>query len=564
MSKLQRRDFLSVAGASLLCPNLMKDMIKLLGEGLSSAETVAAITASYPQVDAQTVIDNLRALNRPGVVFQLDPIEHPDNTIHPGQPLHFFWGVHDWRFHAGGDKIGNLTGWESAEAALFIGDGGARFWDGPSRTPLIPAESVPRSIYRIGEGAFHQLELRVKQMPSSPTYIRGFVNLRTVGEAPPIWEWNEPEMARAWKEAFTMGGIIRNGAEHEARVVGGIMNQDVNPSHSVSLPTPIRLPAGTPHPTNFEPDQVWNWDNWPWFNQVTLITVGYNSRYISYRVTLTATDDYDNTYTSISEPCHVFVRISDIKQAALFAGLMAQNVAAAAVIAAIACLPVAGYGWVAATWWFGVAATAETVAQFAVSQALDPPELDSAYMDRVPLPQDKGKPSTDGQVPSLADILAYANRIMQLPLLLSQIQGKLMGARQAGDKAGMELQQGTYVKGLQAMISDADAMMKLLPNFHKDLPGKIQEIDKLQTAAQSLAKGLTPDAVMGLDKAGLSKEPRIRLEQAITDPSVLKAGLDLSAAVDGVASAIAKLTILVREETAEVFEPKPPRQKKVK
>src|SRR5205823_1630023 len=118
-----------------------------------------------------------------------------------------------------------------------------------------------------------------------------------------------------------------------------------------------------------------------------------------------------------------------------------------------------------------------------VTQALDPPELDAAYMVRVPLPQ-KGqeKPSADVQVPSLSEILAYATRIIQIPLLLSQMQGKLMGARQAQDKAGMELQEGSYVKGLQAMISDTDAMMKLLPAFHKEVQGKTLSIDQLEAA----------------------------------------------------------------------------------
>ncbi|OLE52373.1 MAG: hypothetical protein AUG51_18340 [Acidobacteria bacterium 13_1_20CM_3_53_8] len=544
----------AVVPASLL--GLLNDAVGKGGRVLFSTRRAAPLF----QIGTTLAPGLLDALSRPGVLFSFDDREHPDGAIKPGQPLNFRWGVHDWRLATAPGTVSDDPRYRFATASLSYN--GNTVWSGTNRGPIIPADRLPRQFYRLRQ--FNDLRLEVRQSATATEFISTRNRMEVVADDPPTWEWTVPAPAYLWKrDTYTMSGRIRNNSRFSRMTVVPVMHEETVgtetptiPAHTYSVPGGSTIPVGpsAAAPVAFPPIN-WDWTSWPWFDRITLVGIGNVGRTFRYVVNFTASDDYDNSYQALaSSQTDVIVYVPLNKNAALLAAFTAQLTAAAALIAAGVSLLVPVVGLAGAAWWFGAASTAETIAQFLAGVAMDPPEPDSRYMEVVRFTQEpNAKPSAAAQLPSLTEFLAFAKRIADIPLALSQIEGKLMGARQANDSGGIELQEGSYVKGLQAMISDTESLLKLLPDVQKELSANPLDPQKIQEVAQSFRKGFTPEVREGLNSAGMPQEDQRKLEEAMKNPDVIKQATDLGGAIEKMAVALGQLTIQVRDSAASVL-----------
>ncbi|HMF55553.1 MAG TPA: hypothetical protein VK619_04275, partial [Pyrinomonadaceae bacterium] len=469
-----------------------------------------------------------------------------------------------WRLSTGA-AVGTISDdarYRSATASLSYN--GNVVWSGTDRGPIIPADRLPRQFYRLRQ--FNDLRLEVRQSTTATEFISTRKRMEVVADDPPTWEWTVRDPVYQWKrDTYTMSGRIRNNSRWSRMTVVPVMHEETVgtetptiPAHTFSVPGGSTIPVGSSAAVEVAfPPIHWDWNTWPWFDRISLVELGHSGRTFRYVVNFTANDEYDNSYQALaSSQMDVIVYVPLNKTAALLAAFTAQLTAAAALIAAGASLLVPVVGLAGAAWWFGAASTAETIAQFLVGVAMDPPEPDSHYMEVVRFSQEpNAKPSAAAQVPSLTEFLTLAKRIADIPLSLSQIEGKLMGARQANDSGGIELQTESYVKGLQTMISDTQSLLKLLPDIQKELSANPLDAQKIQEVAQSLRQGFTPQVREGLNSAGMSQEDQRQLEEAMKNPDVAKQATDLAGAIERMALALGQLTIQVRDGAASVLQP---------
>ena len=137
----------------------------------------------------------------------------------------------------------------------------------------------------------------------------------------------------------------------------------------------------------------------------------------------------------------------------------------------------------------------------------------------------------------------------------------MMGARQAQDANGIKMQNGSYMKGLQAMISDTHSLLELLPVVQKELEILPFDSQKIQAASQTVSKGFPQDVVTLLDKAEMPKEHRLLLEEAMMNADIMKQSQEIRSATEKLATAISELTIETRDISTKVFAPKRTKQK---
>ena len=556
MSKFKRRDFIKAAAVSSIVPSPMFNLLNALGAGRKRTFHRAACATSFPQIGITIEADGIRSiLSGPSLSLSFDEREHPDGAIRPGQPLHLEWEVYDWRLTATG---GPSPDSRYRSAGAFLTFNGNPIWSGTDRRPIISPDRFPRGFYRLNQ--FNQLRLEVRESQASTNFISGRRMLEVVADNYPTWEWTVAGLVSHWKDVLTISGRMRNNSRFSGMTIAPALHEDENthggpaiPLHTYSLPA-SRVNRTGPVEVTFLPPIQWTYDTWRWFDRILLVTTADLERLFQFTVNLTATDDYENSYELTSAPLDVITFVPLVNRAALLGAFTARLVVAAAVAAGLACL-LTIYTAPAAPWWFGVAATAESIAEALIAEALDPPEADPRYLERISFAQDKTvKQTTNTQVNSLMDLLDLARRLINIPPGLSLIEGKLIGARQANDPKGIELQSTDYVTALQSMITDAEKMMNLLPVVKKELSANPIDMQKIQEAAQTLQRGFSAEVTEGLSNAKMPEEGQRELEKAMQNADVAKQATDMSAVVEKMAIALGQLTILVRDGTAPVLQ----------
>lgn len=579
--KLNRSDFLRAASASVIAPQIWTDLLKLIGEGKDPAEAVAAIRPALSQSDTDTIINNIRALTSPAVTVSLDAEEHPDNTIMPGQPLDFEWGVHDWRVSTAPGKNEDPS-FAGATATLHC-NGVQIVSLGTERRPTISASLFPQEFYRLDRLRPSRLELQVT-IPGVAGHLTARLPIRLVPGEVPLWEWvvrDAPDPAHPhfagtmvvpWNRPYTLSGRIQSRSPWSITSISGEVVQEPQTddppidgnSHQLIGTSGGSLPVSPSSTAEIaiSPAIQWTWAAWPWFDRITLMppAIGAESRMFTYVVHFTASDEYHNPAISLSSrPLSVIVYVSDTKIAVLGSAFAAQ-VVAAALLAAAAIALATGYGLPLAIVLVDAASYAEGAARTLEALAMDPPVADPRYMQIVPFPQGRdGLQKDSGQkqdpkaqggatISNLMAFLRYAQRIAAIPAAMSLMEGKLMGARQAQDQAGVEVQSGSFVKAIQAMVSDTEALVRLLPAIRKELSVLPLDTKAMEQANQKLRGGIPQELRDGLNKGSLSDENQKMLSEALKNPDVAKETSDIDAAIEKMARAIAQVTYHARQD----------------
>lgn len=573
MTQMKRRDFLRSTAGIVLTPLPLNELIQTLTAGPPLAAHPRIVARDGPELAPAPQSDlttrPIPDVSRPAVSLWFDDVAHPSDTIKPGQPLSIGWSVDDWT-SPGTLPTGVLLGLDHAyPAAMATVSLNGTVIFGPSRdrtTDILVADhgmTLARRFYRIGQTS--RLSIEVTGMPGG-TALRSFRDVRVVADDGPTWQWTVPTLLYHWKDQYTISGNVHNNAQFSQMTISPVLHEHPGagdtpiPDHVFSPPggPSVLVPTQSPFPIPYPPIQ-WTFDTWPWFNRILLVH-GHVIWFFQYTVTATAADEYDNAYPPLtSSPLDITVQVSSLKVTALDLAFFSQVIAASAAAVGVASLAFV-YSALAAPVWFEIASVAESAAQASVLLALDPPVLDLDYLTPVVINENKteGKDNAPAapERKQLLEFFAIARRIIDAPGVLNQIEGKLMGARQANDATGIDMQEGSYRKMLQSMNTDLVSLLKLAPTAIEEVKSDPNAASKkVQPALKKLQKGMPGEMRDGLTRAGMSKDDQDRLEQVYQSPDIIKQADDFGPLLDRLAQAAAQLTVQVRDDAPHVLLP---------
>lgn len=238
---------------------------------------------------------------------------------------------------------------------------------------------------------------------------------------------------------------------------------------------------------------------WSWFTPGLWIVRGPRSKSFSYHIDITAKDENGHTYPLVSTiPLLVIVEVSGAKATA---GALAEGSAASAVVllalaaAAVASL-VGLFGPAEAL--LVAAGAAYAVASGAGLVALDPPEPDPAFQQRVFAPD---APRPDFAFPPdlrpLALLLKTIGQVMSISTLLSTIEGRWLGALAANELNWAQVQAQDFSQARTTLAQRAASAPKLYANAVPGLLPIVQPLlPSLNQARQNLLVQGIPSALL--------------------------------------------------------------------
>jgi hypothetical protein len=275
---------------------------------------------------------------------------------------------------------------------------------------------------------------------------------------PDWWQWNAKSGSMNyadWKSNLDVNGSLINRSKWMHIQKSEIKLYEVNRTESPYIESDIRNsttgaidPLAKKSVTFDAVNQTWDWiEDLTWRPKEDLSII------FDYRVEFTVTDFYGNVYPSESVYLAYTVSVPSAK--------ISWQVAAAASRASALVL----YGLALACWYVPPAAAAlgaeATLVMAAATEsherAMDPPEPDPRYLEVV-----VRRPSRIANVPSegsrMGSLAKIIDRILANAEAISQIHGRLIGARLARDNNGMRIQKNSYI----AMLNDWTYCVKLL------------------------------------------------------------------------------------------------------
>ena len=493
-------------------------------------------------------------LGHPILSFAVDRRHLPnfDNTIHPGQPIPIRWSVSDSRAITTSHYTATIY-YQGAEI-LNLGN--------MQRGEIQPTQ-LPRDFYRIGETRV--LTLRVNG-PATDTgmWSEARLSVEIVGENidDSWWEWRPLRLSVRWKQdSYTISITIHNGSQWSSLsgtlVLGQLIDQNIPysdvSSQMVSVPRSSRVTTTFPAFTQA----------WPWFDRALLLPFGALSKLFRYSLNYTLSDEYGNPYRGSSYPSPVrstsavLVEVSSAKIIELSAAFTAQLVAiymavmAGLLIAGV--ITASGAGVVAA-----LAAAFAATAQLLAMAALDPPEPDSRFLESVDLVvrmMPKALAETS-QLKNVVIALQLTNRILGGIDALSQIEGRLIGARLAKSDEGIRLQTDSYLKIVSQMNDDTTKLLNVkaiaVAEIQAESIVNFESIEKYLMSWQM--KGTDPKLRKHLIDLGLGEDQLVQIEEAVQEPNVAKDTRYPDANLEQMISALGQLVLEIRQDTPAILD----------
>jgi len=494
-----------------------------------------------PSIDASLILH----LNGVTLAITLDPSTHADNTIKPGQPISFSWGVYDL---ISTFPIREDARYATSQITLFY-QGNAIFGPSAQRnaTVHVPADSA-HDFYQIG--VTDRVTAELSATPGGVAVAASF-DLLVVADNPPSWEWGELADVYHWnRDRYTPTGILHNNADFATLTFTPVLSQIDRGTAAAPLPPGRYTPPGggsytiAPHGTANVPFPTIQ-QNWPWFDRATLYPFGPYTRGFDYSVDITGTDyPFGNRYSAASETRYVNV----------FVELMKTNEEGLALSLQILAIL---YGLVGLYYepLLAVAAGCEAAAMAATNGALDPPEPDPDYLTLVPFQLTKAT----GPSPS-ALLASLFLQIAETPQTLSAIESKIMGANADNSAEGLALQHRSYVDAIRKMNAAAQQLEKALPASLQEIHARPEVNEKnMQIAREIFAKGVPDSVLNAMRSAKLSKEAEIMFVKAVGSPKVMKQLPGLDKALTDAATRAATLALALQNETPSVLLAKPKR-----
>jgi hypothetical protein len=331
---------------------------------------------------------------------------------------------------------------------------------------------------------------------------------------PNWWEWSGANpVNEVWKEEYAIAGVFTNRGgtpihDFEVTIFEDVANVG---STSHGLVEPSQSVPGATAPLK---------KDWQWFTPGTWVVKGPTYRMFRYRALISAKDISGNPYPqTTSADLIVYVNVSKEKRTA---GAFAMGAAFSAAVMAASIFLI-----IAAAAAYGAAAAAGAV-------ALDPPEPDPNFRDRVPLPPLGDVPAA-GPERNVIHMFRLGERVMLIELAKSVIEGRRLGALAAEDQVWVETHTQDLAAATALQQSLVDDLRDLAPQAKQDVLALVPPGTDLRPAREQLkTSGLTPTlaAQMQLPQELESGfDALLRSDVALPDP-------DIIAAIDDAVSAI--------------------------
>ncbi len=315
------------------------------------------------------------------------------------------------------------------------------------------------------------------------------------------WGWSgQNPQNQAWKEEYTVSGTFTNKGSTKIQDFAVTIFEDAANVGTTNLN--LVLPAGTA-PGATTPIKK----DWQWFVPGVWYVKGPLYKEFHYKALMTAKDVVGNPYVPTnSADLIVFVNVSKIKRTS---GAYAMGAAASA--AAMA----------ASIFLIVPAAAAYAAASAAGAVALDPPEPDPNYQERVPLPPLGSVPST-GNTRNLVLFFRLSERVMLIDLAKSSMESKRMGALAHDDDAWVQIQAQDIISATTEQ-HDLITQIKNLAQTVKTDWAALMPPDIVPARLQLKSTGLTDDLA---NQMGLPQVLRpgfdmlLRSDVALTNPDI--------------------------------------------
>lgn len=403
-----------------------------------------------------------------------------NDPIVPGQPLQFTWSANT--LHHGNIDLGKVT------ARLFLLDQNSNrvFPNSPIFTMILPGTDItpkdyvspvqslrlpsndPQAALFYSATENHGVELELSGDGKNPgPFLSWAQDLNVVLEDPGVtWQWTDPTQSKdvAWKALYFLAGNILNPSQYSAK------------HYNITLiEHDMTTGADQPHGPDNQPPQI-NVNgghvtvpfggvngfsqNWQWFiTFVNKLSAG-TTRNFAYDLRVDISDEYGNNYPTrtIGSYAYVFVTVADQKKNAAAAGYVSfvLFVGVSALAIALAWVPGLGAALGAA------AAAAAAVASGCSKIADDPPVPDSRYRNKVHVEvPDVLEPLR--QQPSLSHVhtvFATAFHIVASLEALSEIESRILGARQDQNQPALEMQEASYQEIARGLAEDGKRIVE--------------------------------------------------------------------------------------------------------
>jgi hypothetical protein len=481
-----------------------------------------------------------------------------NGSVVPGQPLSLTWGAEGFleSYNLGqvtatisldnqvlytSTPIPYITGVFDVVTNALIGG------TGPQNVTIDPPQNpaVASSLYKIGAKAL-TLTLTASQGGS-------FTDQETLTVVPESvnaswWTWTSPPSDVAWKQAYTPAGTFTNHSQWAAASATLTLYEDENFAEPGKAHDTVTTDAAVPPGTSVDRSFASITQNWSWIVPGAWIVTGPGSKVFVYTAHFTVKDQYGNGYPEVISPMlPVTVTVSGLK---IGLGATAQGLVAGALAAAVA-----------AIFDFGVTAAVATAlyagASAAGAGANDPPEPDPNFLERIPLivPALPQTLSQDNRFTKLIPLLESIDFILAAQDVLSQIQGRLMGARRANNAEGIRLQTASYQETLRGIAAAAAR----LPNEAAEAVQAINASGLFMSPQFSQAlqtwqmTGLPADARQRLHDAGLSDDALLHLQTAIKDERLAMQLHDFAGNLQQVTQALERFSLNLQKQTLVVL-----------
>ena len=284
--------------------------------------------------------------------------------------------------------------------------------------------------------------------------------------------------------------------------------------------------------------------NWTWL--ISGIWVRNFSEPLSksfvYSVRFAFTDSYGNAYSSKESPRTLLIEVSVSDEKRGYAD---------------GALGVLAVGLIAAIFTFGAGlSAAQAIAGGLGSKALDPPTPDSRFRSRVVV-QESPLPRTvrDERFATVMTLLTAAERAFTLIQALGDIQNRMLGARENGDRTAIELQRTTYQETERALLQTVESLIRLrteaveavqrVPEFNRDvLEGTLREWQR---------RGIPRDTRQRLVEDGCTDQTLAELALAVQEPALIEIAHDLPQCLNLMTHSVALATRELHKRTRDVL-----------
>jgi hypothetical protein len=308
-----------------------------------------------------------------------------------------------------------------------------------------------------------------------------------------------------------LGRLTNISANRGISVAGDVTiletSQDLSTTTEVQV-FPFSLQATGSH-EDFESMSITK--NWTWIIPGVWVQNPEEplSKWFNYSVRVSYSDSYGNAYPDIELGKYLSLDIL------VTAAKKDYGIGALAALAA---------GLIAGIFSFGIGTAVGTALAAGLGvQALDPPSPDPRFRAKVLVPEAEAeKITSDDRFPALISLLSSMNRAVEIIDALGDIRNRLLGARVAESKSGIQLQRESYGKTVRSLhelgvriVSESELAVDSIKN------DKRFDSSALEQTIRRWQRGGIPNSVRHtLLEQGCTIECMRSLEVALTSPTV--------------------------------------------